>query len=189
MAAGCVYFIQADGNGYIKIGWTSGHPDVRLRDLIMMSPVRLVPLGVFPGPLSFEARLHARFAGFRTHGEWFRPEAPLLGFIKRWAWRWPDPTFRRNPGCTRETIDLAGAAKLMRVSKGRVLKTIRGPGIPSYIQSKALDPKKARFERVDVEIIRDEIRKADRRRRQAIDDLISPPRDHLALRGRRPGTV
>jgi hypothetical protein len=79
-----VYFIQAE-NGLIKIG-VSESPHGRLQALQTGSPVRLRLVGMIAGAgASGEAELHAKFAEYREHGEWFRPSADLLRFIKEQA--------------------------------------------------------------------------------------------------------
>lgn len=68
---GYTYLIQAGEDGDVKIGATRGNPAARLRELQTGSslPLRLVKLldGV-----ELESQLHARYAEFRTHGEWFQ---------------------------------------------------------------------------------------------------------------------
>lgn len=90
---GYVYFIQAvSEERLIKIGWTVGHPDNRLWQLRMMSPVRLLPIGVVRTHFRrTESDLHLRFGEYRQHGEWFSPGEKLMEFIRRKARRWPAP--------------------------------------------------------------------------------------------------
>src|SRR5688572_14726322 len=67
-----VYFIQAAHGGPIKIG-VAGHVPSRFTSIQYMSPCRLVLLGVLAGAgRDRERELHERFAGIRSHGEWFR---------------------------------------------------------------------------------------------------------------------
>ena len=73
------YFIQAGGDGPIKIGWTRNLL-VRLRTLSAMWPVPLRLLGVIKG--NVEAHCHARLAAFRLGGEWFVPLPIVLDFIR-----------------------------------------------------------------------------------------------------------
>jgi hypothetical protein len=87
---GWVYFIQAEGNGLIKIGWTDQHPETRLTGLRTMSPVRLMPLGVLRRRDRVgERNTHLRFVHLRQHGEWFEPGRDLLDFIRDRAKPWP----------------------------------------------------------------------------------------------------
>ena len=77
----CVYFIQA-ATGHIKIGF-SEQLQARLRALQLASPVALRLLATLgaKGPES-EAKIHARFSGLRSHGEWFFPAQQLVEFIQ-----------------------------------------------------------------------------------------------------------
>jgi hypothetical protein len=59
---------------YIKIGTTT---DLRRRAAALNATV----LARYPGSYSKEARLHARFADLRRHGEWFEPGPELLALV------------------------------------------------------------------------------------------------------------
>jgi hypothetical protein len=78
---GYVYFFQAEIGGPIKIG-RSFDPDVRLRDLQLMSPFRLRQLALIPGSIDKEAELHRRFSHSRLHGEWFAESDELIELIR-----------------------------------------------------------------------------------------------------------
>jgi len=78
-AYGFVYFI-ADAD-HIKIGRATD-PIMRLSDLQVGNPRRLVLLKVIPGGYRAEAEWHERFAELRFDGEWFRAEASLKQAIK-----------------------------------------------------------------------------------------------------------
>ena len=72
---GCVYFVQAEIGGPIKIGFTQGKPEVRLKALQTGSPFKLVLLKVIPKVTrEQEWELHRRFSAYRLHGEWFRED-------------------------------------------------------------------------------------------------------------------
>jgi hypothetical protein len=86
------YFVQAGDDGPIKIGSTRNLP-VRLRSLVMMSPLPLRLLGVMKG--DHEERCHAVLGASRIHGEWFVPSATVLGFIRDNAIT-PDPADPRR---------------------------------------------------------------------------------------------
>lgn len=77
-----IYFIQAEGIGHIKIGFTdSDDASVRLATLQTGSPVPLRLLGTFPGLVEDEKNLHRRFASAKVHGEWFKPIPELMRLI------------------------------------------------------------------------------------------------------------
>lgn len=81
---GCrvIYFVQAEGGGLVKIGLTESSMSSRLSILRGMSPVPLTCLATMPGDSETEASVHRRFARGWSHGEWFRPAAELLEFIR-----------------------------------------------------------------------------------------------------------
>ena len=80
---GCIYVVEAEGLGLVKIGMAV---DVaaRMRSLQNMSPARLIVLAAFYAECATvaECALHQRFRADRRHGEWFAatPE------ITDWAW-------------------------------------------------------------------------------------------------------
>jgi hypothetical protein len=74
---GYIYFLRCPLNGLVKIGWTGVSPRMRLAGVGTMSPIRLEPIGVIPGPKVDEAEFHRRFEAFRSHGEWFRDNQEL----------------------------------------------------------------------------------------------------------------
>jgi len=72
-----VYVIGAPGSCTVKIG-RSEHPHARARQIQLMSPVLLEVLWTHPGGRRLEKALHAHFADYRSHGEWFTfPAEPL----------------------------------------------------------------------------------------------------------------
>lgn len=75
-----IYFVQVDGGGPIKIGYTT-NLRTRLSDLQCANHCRLVLLGILPGSLGDEAALHRRFAAALIHREWFQPVPELMSFI------------------------------------------------------------------------------------------------------------
>lgn len=77
-----LYFIEAVGTGYIKIG-RSADPDRRLAQLATGSPNELRIIGRLGGGAEVERQLHERFELLRDRGEWFRATPELTGFIER----------------------------------------------------------------------------------------------------------
>jgi hypothetical protein len=75
--ASFVYFCQALDGGPIKIGLTE-NPPLRLAHIQACCPVPVRFVAIVLGDSSDEALLHRRFAEWRLHGEWFRPDAPGL---------------------------------------------------------------------------------------------------------------
>jgi hypothetical protein len=77
-----IYFIEADGVGHIKIGFTDGDDAaVRMAQLQTGSPVLLRLLGTIPGTLEDENALHRRFAHAKVCREWFKPTPELVALI------------------------------------------------------------------------------------------------------------
>lgn len=76
---GYVYPIEAE-NGRVKIGH-SLNPASRARAVDLHSAVPTRMIAVWPGSRADEAGLHCRFAGLRTHREWFKIEAELASFV------------------------------------------------------------------------------------------------------------
>lgn len=78
-----VYFIQIGEDGPIKIGMSRGNPIRRLQAMQTGMPYELRVMGVVAEEFGrTEGQLHERFDHLRLRGEWFRPEADLIAFIK-----------------------------------------------------------------------------------------------------------
>lgn len=75
-----VYFMQAEGSGLIKIGYSTD-PRKRLAQLATMSPEPIHLVAVHPGDRTLEQALHARFRQHRARGEWFYPNPELIALI------------------------------------------------------------------------------------------------------------
>ncbi len=75
-----IYFVQ-EASGHIKIGFTEGDPEDRVKALQTASPQPLTLLLAIEGTRQDETVLHNRFAAERICGEWFRPAPRLLQFI------------------------------------------------------------------------------------------------------------
>lgn len=76
-----VYFLQAEGDGLIKIGRTI-NPDKRVRELQTLAPSPLKLLALVEGGKDREREIHEMFVDARSHGEWFEPTPQLLRFIQ-----------------------------------------------------------------------------------------------------------
>jgi hypothetical protein len=81
----CIYFIQAEQGGLIKIGRAYSTLS-RLREIQLMCPVRLVVLGIIEGEgRETENELHDKFSSLRKYGEWFEPALSLLNYIQEYT--------------------------------------------------------------------------------------------------------
>lgn len=76
-----VYFIRDETTRRIKIGFTAGTGDERLKDLQTGSSSLLFLMAEMEGSMADEKALQARFAAHRLHGEWFTPAPELLLYI------------------------------------------------------------------------------------------------------------
>lgn len=65
----------------VKIGFTGGDPNVRLRALQCGSPVTLELVGYFAATEEVEKALHATFNEMRLFGEWFDLHGKLRDFV------------------------------------------------------------------------------------------------------------
>lgn len=77
----CVYFLQVDPHGPIKIGCTKGTMAVRIKALQQTSPHILKWIGWYFGERSDELAAHKRLANSKLRSEWFHPTREVLGFI------------------------------------------------------------------------------------------------------------
>lgn len=85
---GHVYFIQSEDNKAIKIGYTAGRPEERLRSLQTGQPHKLNLLCTMPGDRQYEKSLHRRFHKYRLGGEWFKPHPDVLALISEIKTMW-----------------------------------------------------------------------------------------------------
>lgn len=76
-----IYFIEADIVGLIKIGYAED-VEYRFYSIRMMSPVKLKIISTMEGNRDTEKGLHSYFDHLRVRGEWFKPDAELLSFVK-----------------------------------------------------------------------------------------------------------
>lgn len=78
---GVIYFLQVEGGGPIKIGFTCANPADRAKALQRSSPYLLTWIGYFPAASTIEAELHKLFASDRIRSEWFHPTQRIYDFI------------------------------------------------------------------------------------------------------------
>ena len=77
-----VYFVGQGLDGPIKIGFTTKKVTLRLAELQVASPQKLILLAVIQGNREVESTLHKRFAHLNILGEWFRRSDSLMDFIE-----------------------------------------------------------------------------------------------------------
>jgi hypothetical protein len=125
VAEGYVYFVKGETSGLVKIGHTSNHPSARLVALQIGSPEKLVPVGVLPGTKQREKKLHARYAEYRSHGEWFRVGRRLAVLLRSRVRPWPEmpPPKQKpkpDPAEVAEMKRLKTIAKRARLLRARI---------------------------------------------------------------------
>ena len=67
-----IYAIQNTRNGYIKIGYTSVNPKIRLCQLQTGSADELKLIATWPGDKDVEGFIHWKLRRYRRQGEWFQ---------------------------------------------------------------------------------------------------------------------
>jgi hypothetical protein len=98
---GTIYFVQAVDGGPIKIGFTSGDPNVRFAGLQASSPVRLKMLATRPGTMREELRMHLQLREHNAWFEWFEPAPAVMELVaasEPWSGSEIYMGFRRNRG-------------------------------------------------------------------------------------------
>jgi DNA-binding XRE family transcriptional regulator len=77
-----VYFIQAKGDGPIKIGFTADDPRKRMVKIQSDCPWPVSLIGTIEGSVSLEKQIHLLLARWRTQGEWFQPHPIVLAAVQ-----------------------------------------------------------------------------------------------------------
>lgn len=90
-----VYFLHNPRARALKIGMAA-NPERRRQALQVASPDKIRILGVIPGDVQMEGRLHHRFAAARIRGEWFRATGDMLGEVRRLVAEFGIPTADRH---------------------------------------------------------------------------------------------
>jgi hypothetical protein len=80
---GLIYFVKSNKNQEIKIGFTSGQVEERIRTLQTSHPYQIELLATISGDMKFERSLHERFKEYRLQGEWFFPHPELIDYINK----------------------------------------------------------------------------------------------------------
>lgn len=101
---GFVYFITAEPDEFVKIGWSLNNPLGRMRDLQTGCPEALRLMAYFPGSLEDERRLHRTFAELQYRSEWFFLQHKLKDLVRYLSDDWPRET---ENGASRQTFENA----------------------------------------------------------------------------------
>lgn len=81
-----IYYIACTATQRIKIGYTRGEPEVRLKQLQTGSASDLRLMACHQGTADDERALHERFATHRIRGEWFEVCDPVLDHLSLIIW-------------------------------------------------------------------------------------------------------
>lgn len=76
-----IYFIQAQDNGPIKIGFTGDNPRKRMVKIQSDCPWPVQLLGAIEGTVSQEKQIHLVLARYKTQGEWFEPHPHVVAAV------------------------------------------------------------------------------------------------------------
>lgn len=78
---GFVYFLQVEGNGPVKVGFTKGNPLARLACIQRVVPYRIDWVGGFRGTFKDEREFHRKFKEYCIRSEWYVPCKKIISFI------------------------------------------------------------------------------------------------------------
>jgi hypothetical protein len=81
-----IYYIACTATERMKIGYTRGEPEVRLKQLQTGSASTLRLIACHQGSPESERRLHEQFASDRIRGEWFNTSDALREHISLVIW-------------------------------------------------------------------------------------------------------
>lgn len=81
-----IYYIACTATERLKIGYTNGEPEVRLKQLQTGSAADLRLIACHSGSLETERELHATFASQRLRGEWFEMSEDLFKHVSMVVW-------------------------------------------------------------------------------------------------------
>jgi hypothetical protein len=81
-----IYYIACTATERLKIGYTRGEPEVRLKQLQTGSAAPLRLIACHQGTPDDERSLHEEFAEERVRGEWFQASERLLQRVSLIIW-------------------------------------------------------------------------------------------------------
>jgi hypothetical protein len=81
-----IYYIACTATERLKIGYTQGEPEVRLKQLQTGSAADLRLMACHPGTLETERQIHEKFSSQRLRGEWFEMSEDLLEHLSMIVW-------------------------------------------------------------------------------------------------------
>lgn len=81
-----IYYIACTATQRLKIGYTRGEPEVRLKALQTGAPAPLRLMAAHEGDIEHERYLHEKFANQRVCGEWFEMDEHLFEHLCMAIW-------------------------------------------------------------------------------------------------------
>jgi hypothetical protein len=81
-----IYYIACTATERLKIGYTRGEPEVRLKQLQTGSAAELRLIACHEGEPEDERRLHDKYADHRVRGEWFQMSSELFEHLGMVVW-------------------------------------------------------------------------------------------------------
>jgi hypothetical protein len=172
MTNGSVYFAEIS-DGPVKIGWTSKLPAVRLAELQVGCPWKILLLGDIPGETRHEAALHRKYHSSKMMGEWFHRSSRLeteITEILSSDYRWPDassgmasiidrfggaaefgraikvPGFHAQTMKNRDSIPPRFWLRLVEASKARNIEGITLETLANFAAAKLVEANRAKME-------------------------------------------
>jgi hypothetical protein len=112
-----IYFIRAGRKRLVKIGYSKGHPSIRLKTLQTGSIEPLELIGMLDGDPRDEAEWHRRFRHLRVTGEWFRWTSELSSAAKPYLRSTAERRFEKS---LREWKALADKLPSLRIAVARI---------------------------------------------------------------------
>ena len=150
MSSSYIYFIQAKGNGPIKIGFTADDPRKRMVKIQSDCPWPVDLIGAIEGTLSQEKQIHDLLSYFRTQGEWFAPHPKVVAAVQE-ALKVGKPLSiesKKEKGAkydhalcryrAKHKITLKALSKLTGISHGSLSRYESGRNVPSGESLKSL---------------------------------------------------
>jgi hypothetical protein len=78
---GYIYFLLSEKMGAVKIGFTRGKIEGRLREWRTWHPYDFDMLKLLEGTMIEERKLHKRFSKDKIRGEWFKYSPEIKAYI------------------------------------------------------------------------------------------------------------
>jgi hypothetical protein len=127
-----VYFIGNKEHNIVKIGYSKGCVESRLKSLKTGCPYKLEIFAIIEGELGVEKLLHRRFSSIRLEGEWFSLHPQIIQYIE---------TYPEEKVMLRKSFSLVRFDKgyYIRILKNYKCKYILNEGVLQRFTNKGFD--------------------------------------------------